>query len=58
MDKLFAKDDVFVEEPADKLYNEGLYLLNQPRRARRRPRRNSRKSIVSILIRTGRANRC
>ena len=27
-DKFFAKDDTFVEEPADKLYNEGLYLMN------------------------------
>ena len=24
-------DDVYVEEPADKLYNEGLYLLNDKR---------------------------
>jgi outer membrane protein assembly factor BamD len=28
-DKFFAKDDTFKDEPADKLYNEGLYLLNQ-----------------------------
>src|SRR6202165_2192930 len=28
-DKFFAKDDTFNEEPADKLYNEGLYLMNQ-----------------------------
>jgi outer membrane protein assembly factor BamD len=28
-DKFFAKDDTFAEEPADKLYNEGLYLMNQ-----------------------------
>jgi outer membrane protein assembly factor BamD len=28
-DKFLAKDDTFVEEPADKLYNEGLYLMNQ-----------------------------
>jgi outer membrane protein assembly factor BamD len=28
-DKFLAKDDNFVEEPADKLYNEGLYLMNQ-----------------------------
>ena len=28
-DKFFAKDDTFVEEPADKLYNEGLYMMNQ-----------------------------
>jgi outer membrane protein assembly factor BamD len=27
-DKFFAKDDTFIEEPADKLYNEGLYLMN------------------------------
>jgi outer membrane protein assembly factor BamD len=30
-DKVFAKDDTFVEEPADKLYNEGLYLMNEKR---------------------------
>src|SRR5258708_9939963 len=28
-DKFLAKDDTFVEEPPDKLYNEGLYLMNQ-----------------------------
>ncbi len=28
-DKFDTKDDTFVEEPADKLYNEGLYLMNQ-----------------------------
>src|SRR4051812_15333218 len=28
-DKFATKDDPFVEEPADKLYNEGLYLMNQ-----------------------------
>src|SRR5438045_718378 len=28
-DKFLAKDDTFKEEPADKLYNEGLYLMNQ-----------------------------
>ncbi len=27
-DKMFAKDDTFVEEPAEKLYNEGLFLMN------------------------------
>src|SRR5476649_1395161 len=27
-DKFFAKDDTFIEEPADKLYNEGLFLMN------------------------------
>ena len=56
-DTFLAKDDTFVEEPADKLYNEGLYLMNQ-RKDRRRRRRNSRKSTVSIPIPTGRANRC
>src|SRR3954453_1921715 len=29
LDKFMAKDDTFKEEPADKLYNEGLYLMNQ-----------------------------
>jgi outer membrane protein assembly factor BamD len=28
-DKFLAKDDTFKDEPADKLYNEGLYLLNE-----------------------------
>jgi len=28
-DKFLAKDETFVEEPADKLYNEGLFLMNQ-----------------------------
>src|SRR4051812_41348393 len=28
-DKFLAKDDTFVEEPADKLYNEGLFMMNQ-----------------------------
>jgi len=28
-DKFFAKDDTFAEEPADKLYNEGLFLMNE-----------------------------
>ena len=27
-DKMFSKDQAFVDEPADKLYNEGLFLLN------------------------------
>ena len=27
-DKFTAKDDTFVEEPADKLYNEGLSLIH------------------------------
>lgn len=28
-DKFFAKDETFSDEPADKLYNEGLYLMNE-----------------------------
>jgi len=28
-DKFFKKDETFVDEPADKLYNQGLYLLNE-----------------------------
>jgi outer membrane protein assembly factor BamD len=27
--KIFSKDDTFVEEPAEKLYNEGLYMINE-----------------------------
>src|SRR5260370_41379400 len=26
--KLCSRDDTFVEDPADKLYNEGLFLMN------------------------------
>jgi outer membrane protein assembly factor BamD len=33
-DKFLAKDDTFVEEPADKLYNEGLFLMNQRKDAK------------------------
>ncbi|WP_050421001.1 outer membrane protein assembly factor BamD [Bradyrhizobium tropiciagri] len=28
-DKFMSKDDTFVDEPADKLYNEGLYMMNE-----------------------------
>jgi outer membrane protein assembly factor BamD len=28
-DKFLAKDDTFQDQPADKLYNEGLYLMNE-----------------------------
>src|ERR1700748_2399857 len=28
-DKFTAKDETFVDEPADKLYNEGLFMLNE-----------------------------
>jgi outer membrane protein assembly factor BamD len=56
-DKVFSKDDTFVEEPAEKLYNEGLFLMNEGHDPKGR-RRNSRKSIASILIPTWRANRC
>jgi outer membrane protein assembly factor BamD len=28
-DKFMAKDETFVDEPADKLYNEGLFLMNE-----------------------------
>jgi outer membrane protein assembly factor BamD len=28
-DKFMAKDDTFVDQPPDKLYNEGLYLMNE-----------------------------
>jgi outer membrane protein assembly factor BamD len=27
--KIFSKDDTFVEEPAEKLYNQGLFLVNE-----------------------------
>ena len=28
-DKFFTKDETYIDEPADKLYNEGLYLMNK-----------------------------
>ncbi|WP_034467464.1 outer membrane protein assembly factor BamD [Afipia sp. P52-10] len=31
--KLFGKEEVAADEPADKLYNEGLYMLNEDKRA-------------------------
>jgi outer membrane protein assembly factor BamD len=30
-DKVTSKDDTFVEEPAEKLYNEGLFMMNEKR---------------------------
>jgi outer membrane protein assembly factor BamD len=30
-DKVTTKDDTFVEEPAEKLYNEGLFMMNEKR---------------------------
>src|ERR1044072_9021795 len=33
-DKFTKKDDTLVEEPADKLYNQGLYLMNQRKDAK------------------------
>jgi len=33
-DKFMAKDETFVDEPADKLYNEGLFLMNQKKDAK------------------------
>jgi outer membrane protein assembly factor BamD len=32
-DKLFGKEEAAVDQPADKLYNEGLYLLNQEKKS-------------------------
>ena len=32
-DKLFGKEDAPLEEPADRLYNQGLYLLNQEKKS-------------------------
>ncbi|MDQ8727822.1 outer membrane protein assembly factor BamD [Bradyrhizobium sp. LHD-71] len=31
--KIFGKEDVPIDQPADKLYNEGLYLLNQEKKS-------------------------
>lgn len=33
-DKFFAKEEAFVDEPADKLYNEGLFLMNSKKDAK------------------------
>ncbi len=54
---LFGKDDTPPDEPADRLYNEGLYLLNSKRRIRRRRSRSSKRSTASTPIRNGRASR-
>ena len=40
-DKFMAKDDTFIEEPADKLYNEGLFLMNN----RKDPKAASKKFV-------------
>ena len=53
---LFDKDTVIPDEPADKLYNEGLYLLNSKKTPKTR-RRSSKKSTASTPIRNGRASR-
>src|ERR1700685_100460 len=53
-DKFFAKDDTFVEEPADKLYNEGLYLMNQksdPKAASKKSEEVDRQHPYSDLAR-------
>jgi outer membrane protein assembly factor BamD len=34
-DKFFAKEETFVDEPADKLYNEGFYLIKKKKNKRR-----------------------
>jgi outer membrane protein assembly factor BamD len=34
MGKVFSKDDTFVEEPAEKLYNQGLFLVNEKKDAK------------------------
>ena len=55
---LFGKEDDYApDEPPDKLYNEGLFLLEQQAATTRTPPRNSRKSTASTLIRNGRASR-
>src|SRR4051794_15418118 len=56
-DKFTAKDDTFNEEPADKLYNEGLYLMNQ-RKDNKAASKKFEEVDRSILIPTGRANPC
>jgi len=45
----WPRNDTFVDEPADKLYNEGLYLMNQ-KKDPKAASRNSRKSTASTLI--------
>ena len=56
---LFQKNDDYVpDDPADKLYNEGLFLLNSKEDYADRGRRSSTRSTGKIRIRIGRANRC
>ena len=56
-DKFTAKDDTFVEEPADKIYNEGLYLMNE-KKDMKAANKKFEEVDPSILIPTGPANRC
>src|SRR5450756_233856 len=54
-DKFMAKDDTFVEEPADKLYNEGLYLMNNkkdPKAASKKFEEVDRQHPYSCLLYT------
>ena len=56
-DKVFNKDETFVEEPAEKLYNEGLFLMNDrhdPKQASKKFEEVDRQHPYSDL----RANRC
>ncbi|MGB3446067.1 MAG: outer membrane protein assembly factor BamD [Xanthobacteraceae bacterium] len=53
-DKFKAKDDSFVDEPADKLYNEGLYMMNHendPRSASKKFEEVDRQHPYSDLAR-------
>lgn len=53
-DKFKAKDDSFVDEPADKLYNEGLYIMNKendPRAASKKFEEVDRQHPYSDLAR-------
>jgi len=50
------KDPPIADDPADRLYNEGLFLLNNKKDFKGR-RRSSRRSTASIPIRSGRASR-
>ncbi len=52
-DKFMAKDDTFVDEPADKLYNEGLYLMNEKKDAKARQQEIRGSRSPASLFRMG-----
>ena len=56
---LFNKDEALpADQPPDKLYNEGVFLLNRKQSYAGTHPRSSKRSSVSTPIRNGPASRC